>query len=734
MTFTSHYSKKITAIVLFVAIIVSMPVQAHFGHSVNISIGSSDQQQNENKKPKQSKAVARLMRAIKNQQTADYVLNSMPNRYQDLPMVITQNENNELQLERLISVLGRPQTSFGFTGLKWLLVPVTDLNEIRRRQTIVRSLVQDEKLYNELKKALHKVQKGEGALLNYWKDKFKLHEDAQSVFNYKFPKSFNKSSVALEGGAWLELGQAAASLFKLHILTVIEQSMLTVFIDPELSATSLGKNIADAWRGTFRFLDPRQHIFNDARADLSATDLAIQLQAGMRISDDQTKGSIQKQNRSAHNLRGEERMHVLGAGSLGDKFKYIKDCLTNQDYRSAFGGSIFSGLIMAAHGYFLYDGIKRSWNWLKHVTGTSQNIHKSLVDIAGLIRSIEEVEQVVSQAQVLRSCKVQRYFQKVTNKRKRSKKMKELIDLLKSSTFDKSGTILHRRGRVLRVHNLLKEIKEELIPVLQAIAEFDAYLSLATLVKEKQGQSNHFTFATFATQQEPMIDIDNCWIDGKMIASDQVISNSIKFGVNNNATKAVVTGPNGGGKSTFLKSLGQAVCMAQGWGIVAAQKAHMTLFTGLRTSLDPKEDMSRGISTFMAQKERIKLIENFMAEKAAEDKYLIMLDEPYRGTTDDESADRIWQFGQRIAQMPHCVTLIATHVKKPINLVKDTKGVFANYQVEIDEMAEGQFKRTFRIKPGAAMWWFENAGRRSRFVDWLDDEIKLQAQRHLVAA
>ena len=98
---------------------------------------------------------------------------------------------------------------------------------------------------------------------------------------------------------------------------------------------------------------------------------------------------------------------------------------------------------------------------------------------------------------------------------------------------------------------------------------------------------------------------------------------------------------------------------------------------------------------------------------------LALIDEPYKGTVDVESAKRIYQFGKDIADFSQALVAIATHVKKPITLEADTGGIFGNYQVKIKEITPGVFERLFKIGKGPARWWFEDDEKRSRFIDWV---------------
>jgi hypothetical protein len=121
----------------------------------------------------------------------------------------------------------------------------------------------------------------------------------------------------------------------------------------------------------------------------------------------------------------------------------------------------------------------------------------------------------------------------------------------------------------------------------------------------------------------------------------------------------------------------------------------------------------------MAEKKTMsELLEDIYAADT-DDKMLVLVDEPYKGTVDAESAKRIYQFGKDVAGYPQLLLALATHVRKPIALAQDAPGIFGNYQVKINETRLGTFERLFKLEPGPAMWWFDDGDKRSRFVDWI---------------
>ncbi len=649
---------------------------------------------------------AGLLLAEKNkkakQQLASQLLKSKPNVFDTVwskNSIISNFEKRELQIDDLISKCSRSVTAFGDIGLEWLLVPVSDCTEIHRRQVMIQSLVKDEALFNKLRRALSNVVAGEDALLAYWSYD---HSNAKvgSLYYYLTPGAdkLNKSSLALEGGFWFSTISSIKSLAGYICLEGIVDECLKA---PDDEGIDFGSAFRTGAEKMFKPFDPSSTLKED---------------------DLKTRGSF-----SVRKLFNHQRN-----GTAGDRYNLCSILFGNNNIVSrslgrlfGLGNAIGSALVENA---FLFVLLQYTIEDLKDKVEAVRELQKNLTQVALLMRALDGLEKVVSQSSLLAEVQTAKYLQQVMNKNKWSGKLKQLMDLLNAFSFDKAGKRIFSAGQVLCAHKLLTQVKDELVPALQAVAEFDAYCSLAQLYKESLDKENCFAFAEFVENDTPQIKIDACW--EPLVSDRQAVVNDIRLGVDGKVTRMMITGPNGCGKSTFLKSLGHAVIMAQSWGIVPAKKAQLTMFTGMRTSLDPKEDILNGISTFMAQRMRIGQVQDFVQMSRMTHKTLVMLDEPYRGTTDYLTEECIYDFGKEVAQLPNVIVCIATHVKKPVELARN--GSFANYHVEIEELENDEFKRLFTIAPGAANKWLNDRQWMKRFVYWLDRDMQRNAAKKVV--
>jgi len=148
----------------------------------------------------------------------------------------------------------------------------------------------------------------------------------------------------------------------------------------------------------------------------------------------------------------------------------------------------------------------------------------------------------------------------------------------------------------------------------------------------------------------------------------------------------------------------------------------MSIFDAVRTSLEPAEDLAHGLSKFMAQKESMDKVLQFVHSDPAKVS-LVLLDEPYDGTVTDEIARRAGAFFDSVITSNNCLAIGATHIMPQLANEK----LYGWYHVGITEPKLGEFKRTFQLQPGLAKRWFEDQAWRGRFIDWLTVEMRNKA-------
>jgi DNA mismatch repair ATPase MutS len=301
-------------------------------------------------------------------------------------------------------------------------------------------------------------------------------------------------------------------------------------------------------------------------------------------------------------------------------------------------------------------------------------------------------------------------------------KVKESIQLLETNTFKEDRTFFFHHGRVLYTHKLLLEHAPKFFPLLQFIGSLDAYFSIATLYRENQNSERKISFPHYDTQAEAAyIDAHDAWLT---LLPQQSVVQPITIGTRGVGQKLLITGPNKGGKSMYLKMTGLNSLLAQTWGIIPAAGCILTPFAQIRTCLDPEGDISRGLSRFGTQKRMLAEFETLIEQCAQKGEFgLFLIDEILNGTVEDEASERTVEFGKKIAPDQHALVLITTHLEHPTVLERLTSKKFMNYHIEIIP-ENGAFRRTFYLRPGPATWWFKDKVQRKRYINLMDVKAK----------
>jgi len=141
----------------------------------------------------------------------------------------------------------------------------------------------------------------------------------------------------------------------------------------------------------------------------------------------------------------------------------------------------------------------------------------------------------------------------------------------------------------------------------------------------------------------------------------------------------IVTGPNMGGKSTYLRQAAQIALMAQMGSFVPAGRAKLPIFDRIFTRIGASDNLARGRSTFMVEMTEAAAILNTATPRS-----LVLLDEVGRGTATFDGLAIAWAVVEYLLTHTHAKTLFATHYHELTELADLLPGV-KNYHVSVKE-------------------------------------------------
>jgi DNA mismatch repair protein MutS len=157
----------------------------------------------------------------------------------------------------------------------------------------------------------------------------------------------------------------------------------------------------------------------------------------------------------------------------------------------------------------------------------------------------------------------------------------------------------------------------------------------------------------------------------------------------------IITGPNMGGKSTYLRQAALIAMMAQMGSWVPAESASLPLIDRIFTRIGASDNLARGRSTFM-----VEMTETAVILNTATSRSLIVLDEIGRGTATYDGLALAWAVIEHIHAHTRAKTLFATHYHELTELAELLQGV-RNLRVSVKEAGDHIiFLR--KVEPGRA--------------------------------
>ena len=145
----------------------------------------------------------------------------------------------------------------------------------------------------------------------------------------------------------------------------------------------------------------------------------------------------------------------------------------------------------------------------------------------------------------------------------------------------------------------------------------------------------------------------------------------------------LMTGPNMGGKSTYLRMAALLVIMAQSGCFVPAERMQLGLVDRIYTRIGASDNVARGRSTFMVEMTETAAILNTATAKS-----LVLLDEMGRGTATYDGLSLAWATVEHLHERIGARTLFATHYHE-LTLLADRLAKLKNVRVTVKENSSG---------------------------------------------
>ena len=248
------------------------------------------------------------------------------------------------------------------------------------------------------------------------------------------------------------------------------------------------------------------------------------------------------------------------------------------------------------------------------------------------------------------------------------------------------GKILAAEEKMLEIERtLFTEIRsfaaahaERIRLLAGAIAEIDLNAGLAQVAAENRYTRPRFTQGgelRIAAGRHPVIEQLALRDAQRFIPNDVSLDSSGEY-------LAIITGPNMGGKSTYLRQVALISILAQMGSFVPADDAALPIVDRVFTRIGASDNLARGRSTFMVEMTETAVILNTATKNS-----LIILDEIGRGTSTYDGLALAWAVVEFIHERIGARTLFATHYHELTELADRLKGV-RNLHVAVKESGD----------------------------------------------
>ncbi|MGH9456653.1 MAG: DNA mismatch repair protein MutS [Thermoanaerobaculia bacterium] len=227
------------------------------------------------------------------------------------------------------------------------------------------------------------------------------------------------------------------------------------------------------------------------------------------------------------------------------------------------------------------------------------------------------------------------------------------------------------------------------IATARAVGELDALAGLATIARRRRWVRPQLSDAAeieIGEGRHPVVET----------LTERFIPNDTSVRRDENGIQ-IITGPNMGGKSTYLRQVALIVLLNQIGSFVPAAKARLGTFDRIFTRVGASDNLARGESTFMVEMhETANILHN------ATDRSLVILDEVGRGTATFDGLSLAWAIIEYLHDEAgrRAITLFATHYHELTDLAK-TRDRVANSHVSVREWND-QIVFLRKVLPGAA--------------------------------
>ncbi|MDR2402386.1 MAG: hypothetical protein LBD32_02920 [Cytophagales bacterium] len=379
------------------------------------------------------------------------------------------------------------------------------------------------------------------------------------------------------------------------------------------------------------------------------------------------------------------------------------------------GEPINGGLLLVESVYsiFLLASTYFSLNTFKENKNLLNNIALRLNDVKTFLYVITKIENEISSNADLNEAfgdKLDSIRKIISLSNTGKTEFGRFLKTLKSLSLYDMNYFFNNTGKLLACFQIFINNKQLLGDAIYELGQVDAFLSMAVLIKKstKYNENHTYNFTKFLNKEmskhTPYLKAKDMW--NPFLNSRVAIGNDVEFGENSstNLKTMILTGPNAGGKSTYIVGLEIGILLSQVFGIAPADEFILTPFSKINSYIEVRDDIAAGKSLFMTEVDRVQNHIDILDALQPEEYSFTIFDEPFRGTNPYEGAAVEYSVLEALSKYKNSLTIVATHYPMIMLLEeKKFKRGFRNYKVFISrDPQNNDIIYHFKIVPGRA--------------------------------
>ena len=587
----------------------------------------------------------------------------------------------------LFRALNNTRTKAGAVQLQRILAePSDNVAELTKRQNIVRKLIEDEDLFNNIDASLKTYKKAENETLWFWKE---MDPATSEYFNQAYWQNFLLKNYRTDSNI-LELDALYANIVApafpalVPVLSGMAQGLIVTTIT-KMTTNNLGLTDKDEIKKTFA---------------AGVREVTYQIYPGCTISGEMKVPDTNEMNSvwayTKHHLKKEFNQTKAAITGSAEFDHHGATVTFKPDSTFRFVIGLINALVYGKIAYSLANSVKSAIDF----NATVNEMQKRLINFGTVCTESYKLAHLVKSANLTEEISTTQAVAQTFSASSNDQIGSELANTLTTNTFKGEPSMFSHQGRILAAFEIIKSSRDHFIGMMKAVGELDAYMSIAKLYKKHANHPNAtFCFPEFVTDSSvPYVNIQEFW--HPILNPETVVTNSLELGgVANKARNFIITGPNAGGKSTVLKSVTLAIILAQTFGIAPASAMKITPF-GLFNTYMNIADTEGKASLFQAEMHRAQdLLVEVMQLNSKKFSFTVM-DEIFTGTNPKEGMAAAYGIAKKLSTYKNSMNLIATHFMVLTELEAETNGLFTNKKVRINRDEAGMIKYPYKLEDG----------------------------------